>query len=51
MEIRVWGFQNYRDCGLHAIPINLKSPHSDFPINKHLQCMFVHMFINLMAAL
>ena len=46
MEIRVWGFQNYRDCGLHAIPINLKFPHSNFPINppvnpcKHLQYTF-----------
>ena len=33
-------FANYRDYGQHAIPVNLKSPQTDFPINpcKHLQC-------------
>ena len=32
MEIRVWGFENYRDCKKNAIPINFKSPDSDFLI-------------------
>ena len=27
-------FKNYRGVGIHAIPINLKSPHSDFPCNS-----------------
>ena len=31
MEIREWGFENYRNCKKHAIPMNLKFPHSDFP--------------------
>jgi hypothetical protein len=32
MEIRVWRFENYRDCKKNAIPINFKSPESDFLI-------------------
>ena len=34
MEMRVWEFQNYRGVGKWAIPINLKFPHSDFPIDS-----------------
>ena len=32
-EIRVQGFQIYGDCMLPAIPVILKSPHSDFHCN------------------
>ena len=46
MEIRVWRFQNYRDCGYTCNPHKFEIPALWFPrrdpVNpcKHLQCMY-----------
>ena len=44
MEIRVWRFQNYRDCGYTCNPHKFEIPALQFPCRvpvipcKHLQC-------------
>ena len=44
MEIRVWRFQNYRDCGYTCNPHKFEIPALQFPCKvpvipcKHLQC-------------
>ena len=34
MEIRVWNFKITGIAGIHAIPMILKSLHSDFPVES-----------------
>ena len=46
MEIRVWWFQNYRDCGYTCNPHKFENPALRFPCRvpvipcKHLQCSY-----------
>ena len=50
MEIRVWSFQNYRDCRYTCNPHKFKIPALRFPCRvpaipcKHLQCSFHFQF-------
>ena len=47
MEIRVWRFQNYRDCGYTCNPHKFEIPALQFPRKdpvipcKHLQCSMI----------
>ena len=50
MEIRVWRFQNYRDCGYTCNPHKFEIPALRFPRRppvipcKHLQCTLSNLF-------